>query len=346
MKAKYSTSSFAASLVAVTLSTMPAAVQGHGYLLEPPSRNYIASIEGVEDTHITSGLPPKENCPECLNRNGGVCGNSYVDATDYDTWLDSAGEPMPFEARRRYKTGQTIEIRSKISNGEPHGHVEVRGCPLDQATNQACFDKYKFEFMLGGGSISMPKGTSNSEMRNETVICSSQSTQAAFCSPRDCLPLCSSDSSYPERGYYIDTVIVQGSAGSEVVMHFKVPDNLVGEQVILQWQHVAADTCNPPGYTEYFDIQNDLPECELPYLNDGTTDVGSPERHWNCAEVRVDPAARSSPPEEDLQRSVVTSSSSSSSSDVGSHDDPPTSRESRLQLPSYLRTGRGKASTK
>lgn len=83
-------------------------------------------------------------------------------------------------------------------------------------------------------------------------------------------------------------------------MRFRIPDNLVGSKVLLQWQYITANSCNPPGYGEYFRGRNSkneaLPDsfwsplvadCEFPYPADGSTSAVAPERFWNCAEVTI-----------------------------------------------------------
>jgi hypothetical protein len=88
-------------------------VYGHGYIFEPPSRNYYAHTDGLNSGSIAA-VPNKEYCPHCLNSNAGVCGISEG-GTDFDAWLDSQGNPMPFISQRTYNKGEIIEIKSHLT---------------------------------------------------------------------------------------------------------------------------------------------------------------------------------------------------------------------------------------
>lgn len=87
------------------------------------------------------------------------------------------------------------------------------------------------------------------------------------------------DSQYPERGYYF------GGAGwnsNDFVMTFKLPNDLVGDKVLVQWRYITANSCNPPGYAEYFgrnglsDIHwyPFIPTCPVPIPLDGDISKG------------------------------------------------------------------------
>jgi len=134
-------------------------VQGHGYMYEPPTRNFVANNIGL-NSGSQAAVPPKEYCPHCLNQNAGVCGITQDGTTDYDLWLDSMGEPMPFVSQRTYQPGQIIEVRATLTANHA-GHAELRGCPVNdgEEVNQACLDGYTFEF-IADDAYNMPKGTS------------------------------------------------------------------------------------------------------------------------------------------------------------------------------------------
>jgi len=65
----------------------------------------------------------------------------------------------------------------------------------------------------------------------------------------------------------------------------------------MQWKYITANTCNPPGYADYFGGINSqsrvlpnsywselLPTCQLPYPRDGERSAVWPEQFFNCAE--------------------------------------------------------------
>ena len=145
--------------IAVVPFQLQIGVHGHGYIYEPPARNYLANTLGL-DFGSQPGVPRKEYCPQCLNQNAGVCGITQDGTTDYDLWLDSTGEPMPFVVQRRYQPGQIIEVSAMLTANHA-GHAELRGCPMNEdgsEPSQACFDSYPFEF-VEDVTYDMPKGT-------------------------------------------------------------------------------------------------------------------------------------------------------------------------------------------
>ncbi len=161
-------------------------VESHGGLVSPRSRNEVANAEGT--TGAKQGVPPKEYCWHCLNRNSGVCGKG--EANDYDKWLDSTGVPMPWKPQATYQRGQIITVETEIT-AHHWGHIELRACPKGRQSTQACLDSYPLEFVQDV-DYGLPQ-----------------------------------DPDYPERGYL---------AGRHLsyTMKFRLPSNLVGNQVLLQ----------------------------------------------------------------------------------------------------------------
>ena len=192
-------------------------VEGHGYMLEPPSRSYSAWQTGL-DYGAAAGVPPRDYCAWCININEGVCGITQS-GINYDDWLDSTGQPMPWQSQATYTAGDVITV-SSILTAHHEGHLEVWGCPKGRASTQECFREHKLDF-VDDVSFGMPQ-----------------------------------DPNYPRRGYfyggwdYSDTVMT---------MRFQLPQNLVGEEVLLQWWYFTANSCTPEGYAEYM-ARNNLPD--------------------------------------------------------------------------------------
>lgn len=161
-------------------------VESHGGLVSPRSRNQVAREEGTNGAQ--SGVPKKEYCWHCLNRNNGMCGK--IDGNDYDAWLDSTGKPMPWKPQATYQRGQVITVKAEIPANH-WGHMELRACPKGRQSTQGCLDSYPLEFVQ----------------------------DVSYGTPKD--------PSYPERGYLVDRKI-------NYTMKFRLPSNLVGEQVLLQ----------------------------------------------------------------------------------------------------------------
>ena len=100
----------------------------HGELKSPRSRNWYAHEEGIEG--LQSGKPSAEYCPHCLNTNPdttGVCGESTNH--DYNAWLDTLGDPMPWISQETYTLGQTIVVESFLT-AHHGGHMELKACPV------------------------------------------------------------------------------------------------------------------------------------------------------------------------------------------------------------------------
>jgi len=97
---------------------------------------------------------------------------------------------------------------------------------------------------------------------------------------------------YPERAYF-----AAGDANFKFT--YKLPDGLVGDQVLIQWKYITANSCFPPGYKDssVTQVLQDLnwlrswgmDDCTYPYSRTGDRDNGSPEQFWNCAEISIYP---------------------------------------------------------
>lgn len=119
-----------------------AQVRGHGYINFPRSRNWYANEEGIEGSQ--PGVPRREYCPHCVNANNGVCGVSII--YDYDDWIDSQGNPMPWISQATYASGDVNNVAS-TSRTHHNGHMEIKGCPAGRASTQECFDDYVLTFV-------------------------------------------------------------------------------------------------------------------------------------------------------------------------------------------------------
>lgn len=281
-----STTSLAISLLLMAPST----VHGHGYMFEPMARNYWSSLNGVT-SGTTSGFPGREYCPHCLNTNTGVCGTSEQ-FINYDLWEDSTGQPMPWISQEAYTEGQVITVSMTLT-AHHAGHMELKACPNGRASDQACFDANPLEF-VDDIAFQMPKG--------ELIImhfgvimkpCSSYPVCSSICPPSSCR----SDNVYPNRGYFWGG---SDKNGQDFSMRFRLPDSLVGEQILLQWMYITANSCSPKGYATYFGGGNErgevlptefwyptIPVCRADQFPPTFTVGDAPERFVNCAEVSV-----------------------------------------------------------
>jgi len=242
---------------ALQLATLLGNADGHGYMSDPLSRNYFSQLFGI-DYGSSPDQPSKEYCFHCLNTKGpgSVCGTSEA-GIDYDLWLASNGDPMPWDSHgNTYGEGDTITIASFLT-AHHTGHVEVRACPDGRASTQDCFDAHVLEF-VEDLSHGMPR-----------------------------------DDAHPERGYYYGSPEFNNEAFS---MRFQLPEGLVGDEVLLQWWYITANSCYPPGYDEYYNANSYLPKT---FYNSVTSQCTPeqytevfykgewPERFVNCAEITI-----------------------------------------------------------
>ena len=84
-------------------------------MASPRARNWVAAQDGTYNQQ--SGVPKKEFCAHCLNRKGGAneqCGTSEG-GSNYSTWLDSTGRPMPWNSQGVYRAGDLITVEVALS---------------------------------------------------------------------------------------------------------------------------------------------------------------------------------------------------------------------------------------
>lgn len=186
-----------------TTTLLPSAtttmVAAHGMVTSPRSRNYVAHQDGLVWGY-QAGTPPREYCAECLNRrrsrshNGGLCG--YSPSHDYDDWLDSVGQPVPWHSQAVYAPGSTIEVHVTLT-AHHLGHFEVQACRSAEDDNN------------------------NSNSNNNYNDCQ------ALDFVRDLLDDMPQDPAHPGRGYL-------SKGRNNVRMEFALPRGLVGDKVLLQ----------------------------------------------------------------------------------------------------------------
>jgi len=100
---------------------------------------------------------------------------------------------------------------------------------------------------------------------------------------------------YPERGYF-------ASGASEFKFTYRLPENFHGENILMQWHYVTANSCIPPGYRdgEAGERLSELGWLRSMGMGDcpdppNPTGSGVPEQFWNCAEITITPKTPSPP---------------------------------------------------
>ena len=72
---------------------------------------------------------------------------------------------------------------------------------------------------------------------------------------------------------------------------------MCGENILVQWRYITANSCFPPGYKNTAVGQrllelgwlraSGMGDCQYPYDPTGATGAGKPEQFWNCAEITI-----------------------------------------------------------
>jgi hypothetical protein len=88
---------------------------GHGHLVTPRSRNWLASQTQEGTWTPIAGRPPAESCPHCLNLklSERLCG--IGGAQDYDEWNDSMGVPMAWNSQATLKVGEVFDVTAVLT---------------------------------------------------------------------------------------------------------------------------------------------------------------------------------------------------------------------------------------
>jgi len=144
-------------------------IAGHGYIRDPPARNFIA------DSY---------NCPSCLNAGGvsvmyktydskpryGVCGDPYNKPMDHEAGGKFAKNTR---AKRTYKSGGIIPIHIAFTQNHK-GRMSFSICALPNGklsssrerslTTQHCFDTHSLKRADGTGEYSFLVGTEKTSL--------------------------------------------------------------------------------------------------------------------------------------------------------------------------------------
>ncbi|KAL7527162.1 hypothetical protein ACHAWF_002061 [Thalassiosira exigua] len=201
--------------------------QGHGYLASPRSRNLVAHEETVWWPQ-TENDPEPETCPHCLNRGGtlarcGLVGDTSGSMRNYDTPKNAVGGDMPITIQANYTQGQDV-ILNVLLTAHHKGHFVFSACPISpgEIPTQRCFDVNQLTFV------------------------------------EDLLHGANYDPNYPERAYIAppnnpNYVLDVGSTSGVMEFSFKMrlPPNVYGDLVLIQWYYLTANSCYHEGYKRY-----------------------------------------------------------------------------------------------
>ena len=228
----------------------------HGCVKSPRSRNYAAKEDGAWYGG-TATTPEIETCPHCLNRDDSGLGCGLTGGHNYNYPLNALGGPMPIIIEEELQKNAQIEF-STVLTAHHKGHFEFKACPItgDEIPTQECFDQNPLVY-VGDALYNAPQ-----------------------------------DPNYPVRAYIplASHSTHKDAGGSYLYVHtYKLPQDLIGNVVIIQWHYVTANSCLHEGYRDYnwpaegFDPGNQLTDCG----NLSSNGEGAPEQFWNCVNVKI-----------------------------------------------------------
>jgi len=253
---------------------------------------------------------PSEDCPHCLNAGGkgavmkankgmwvpyeptnlkkpfrhdaGLCGDPIAQKGPHDHEIGGAWGFPKSPITATYKTGSVVEFI------------------VDLTTNhQGYFEYFLCDATKCGGDISVEcfkKGHCHQLMREKTPHC--ESSQSMECAPVD--------PAYPGRWYI--GCRKGGHVGEDFVggrsMRYHLPKGFSTKHAVLQWYWVTANSCNPPGFLDFFENHpmDKWGKCggdggTIGGRNTGTAECGgkiSPEEFWNCADIEINDSGKPS----------------------------------------------------
>lgn len=140
---------------------------------------------------------------------------------DYNNWVDSTGNPMPFTPQEVYTEGDTINVSSNMATHH-NGHIEIIYCGLNESGGvytPICFDGNYLTFVEDVG------------------VYNAQGVLMDPADPSKNWLKMPPDSSYPERGHL--SAGQSAGFGYYYTMTFKLPSGVSGDQIMLQWKYIT-----------------------------------------------------------------------------------------------------------
>mmetsp|Transcript_20842 Transcript_20842/g.41449 ORF Transcript_20842/g.41449 Transcript_20842/m.41449 type:complete len:1000 (+) Transcript_20842:122-3121(+) len=246
-----------AAAITAIFTSLASNVHGHGHLVSPRSRNYVANQDG-KWWPADGTTPYPESCPHCLNVGGTEASCGLTADRNYDYPKNALGGNLAPDIQACYGEGDVVEL-DVVLTAHHMGHFSYKACAINagEVASQECFDSNPLTFV-------------------EDVLYGS-------------LP----DPNHPNRAYIpkSDAPFIQkdGSNNYKFSHRFRLPEGLSGELVLLQWHYITANSCMADeGYLNYNFPAGFEPKYEVGVCNSIPSDGrGVPEQFWNCAEIRV-----------------------------------------------------------
>ena len=253
------------------ISALTSLVNGHGSMTVPMSRNIVANTnsEAVYAPAEEEGKPTFDGNPHSLNANTGFCGKTQSGLQGTDPRIDYDKWEDSTGKPMQWKSQKTYTRGQEIDvtiyiTAEHSGFFEFKACPKGRDSTQKCFDQYKLELVEDISEQPMPK-----------------------------------DPNYPYRAFFTKVEV-----NKDLKYILKLPEDLVGDEVLLQWVYWTGNTCYMDGFEEYIKEvakkseadYTSMDECphsqeEIPLIRDGRLDISeendNPELFLNCAEITI-----------------------------------------------------------
>ena len=95
-----------------------------------PHSNLYANREGRSGNPANApAIPLYQTTPQGVNRNNNVCGmDQGWPNNDYDAWLDTQGNPMPWISQATYNSGEIIQVDSYLTAHHKGKKKENKHC--------------------------------------------------------------------------------------------------------------------------------------------------------------------------------------------------------------------------
>lgn len=283
------------------IAALSMTAEGHGAWTTPRARGTLATFSlNLPDLKIP-GMP-RDDCPHCLNgggkgtvmaeannnwrpweplsktkpfrRDAGLCGDPAKGPHDHMKG-GKFGPPKAYPYSAVYKAGQVVEFVVDVTTHH-NGFFEFFICNVGDCggdISERCFKENKCRQL----------------MRVKTPECESQNSM-------ECGPV---DEKHPGRWYM--PCRKGGHVGQHFMggkfMRYKIPDRFICQDCVMQWYWATANSCNPPGFIEYFQRFPMAKWGRCPgdggafgARNPVLSKCGGPtfpEEFWMCADVRV-----------------------------------------------------------
>jgi len=177
------------------------------------------------------------------------------------------------------------KAENQLCGGNYDDWLDVNGNPMPWVSQETYIEGQEFEI---DGTL-----TTNHAGHMEIYLCNmgrGSTTECLRANPAvfvsDPIYDGPKDPTYPERAYF--------SNDADYRFIYKIPEGFFGDQVLVQWRYITANSCIPPGYRDdpvYSRLKTlgwlrseGMADCDWPTNETGE---GVPEQFWNCAEISV-----------------------------------------------------------